>query len=71
MAAGGYLATYEHLAALQFGIRYLADQRHLGAVCNLTIIAVAATPDDERDYGVEGSGKRSRNFLAARPRNLT
>ncbi len=29
----------------------------------LTGIAVAATPDDERNYGVEGGGMRSRNFL--------
>ena len=31
----------------------------------LTIIAAGATPDDEREFGVEGVGKRSRNFLAA------
>ena len=37
----------------------------------LTVIAVAATPDDERNCGVEGGRLRSRNFLAARPRNLT
>lgn len=38
---------------------------------NLTVIAASATPDDERNYGVEGDGKRSRNFLADEPRNLT
>ncbi len=32
---------------------------------DLTIIAAGATPDDEREFGVEGVGKRSRNFLAA------
>ena len=37
----------------------------------LTIIATRATPDDERDYGVEDGGERSRNILAARPRKLT
>ncbi len=37
----------------------------------LTVIATGATPDDEREFGVEGDEKRSRNFLAARPRNLT
>lgn len=31
----------------------------------LTFIATGATPDDEREFGVEGSGKRSRKFLAA------
>jgi len=36
-----------------------------------TIIATRATPDDERDYGVEDGGERSRNILAARPRKLT
>ena len=30
----------------------------------LTIIATGATPDDEREFGVEGGGKRSRKFLA-------
>jgi CheY-like chemotaxis protein len=38
---------------------------------DLTIIATRATPDDERDYGVEDGGERSRNILAARPRKLT
>jgi hypothetical protein len=38
---------------------------------NLTVIAVAATPDDERNCGLEGGRLRSRNILAARPRNLT
>lgn len=37
----------------------------------LTVIATRATPDDERDYGVEDGGGRSRNILAARPRKLT
>lgn len=32
---------------------------------DLTIIATGATPDDEREFGVEGGGKRSRKFLAA------
>ncbi|MCK0508558.1 putative bifunctional diguanylate cyclase/phosphodiesterase [Aromatoleum anaerobium] len=41
------------------------------ACAQLTVIAMAATPDDEREFGVEGGGKRSRNFLAARPRKLT
>lgn len=31
----------------------------------LTVIAVAATPGDERNCGVEGGRLRSRNFLAA------
>ena len=31
----------------------------------LTVIATGATPDDEREYGVEGGGERSRKFLAA------
>ena len=31
----------------------------------LTIIATGATPDDEREFGVEGGGKRSRKFLVA------
>jgi hypothetical protein len=31
----------------------------------LTIIATGATPDDEREFGVEGGGRRSRKFLAA------
>ncbi|WP_244857245.1 pilus assembly FimT family protein [Aromatoleum bremense] len=46
---------------------------HVGwiVVADLTVIAIGATPDDEREFGVEGDGKRSRNFLAARPRNLT
>ena len=30
----------------------------------LTIIATGATPDDEREFGEEGGGKRSRKFLA-------
>jgi len=38
--------------------------------CPKTVIATGATPDDERNYGVESGGKRSRKFLAARPRNL-
>lgn len=29
----------------------------------LTFIAVDATPDNERNYGVEGGGERSHNFL--------
>ncbi len=37
----------------------------------LTVIATRATPDDERDYGLEDGGERSRNILAARPRKLT
>lgn len=41
------------------------------AASPLTVIATRATPDNERNYGVEGSGKRSRIFLAARPRKLT
>jgi hypothetical protein len=36
-----------------------------GHMIGLTIIAAGATPDDEREFGVEGVGKRSRNFLAA------
>lgn len=43
----------------------------LALVISLTIIATRATPDDERDYGVEDGGERSRNILAARPRKLT
>ncbi len=35
----------------------------------LTIMVVGATPDDERDFGVEGGGKRSQKFLAARSRS--
>lgn len=43
----------------------------VAALRKLTIIATRATPDDERDYGVEDGGERSRNILAARPRKLT
>jgi hypothetical protein len=32
---------------------------------NLTVIAVAATPDDERRSELGSGGKRSRNILAA------
>jgi hypothetical protein len=38
---------------------------------NLTLIASGATPEDERNLRVGDGGKRSRNFVAARPRNLT
>ena len=31
----------------------------------LTFIATDATPDDEREFGVEGDEQRSRKFLAA------
>ena len=31
----------------------------------LTFIATDATPDDEREFGVEGEEQRSRKFLAA------
>jgi DCC1-like thiol-disulfide oxidoreductase len=34
----------------------------------LTYMAAGATPDNERNYEVEDGGKRSRNFLAVRPR---
>ena len=40
-------------------IENLAEWKHL------TIIATGATPDDEREFGVEGGGKRSRKFLVA------
>jgi hypothetical protein len=36
-----------------------------------TFIAVAATPDNERNFRMEGVGKRSCKTLAAPPRNLT
>lgn len=48
-----------------------AERRAQQAERQLTIIATRATPDDERDYGVEDGGERSRNILAARPRKLT
>lgn len=35
---------------------------------NLTGIATSATPDNERNYGMEDGGKRSRNILAVAPR---
>lgn len=38
---------------------------------NPTVIASGATPEDERNSGVGDGGKRSRNFLTARPRNPT
>ncbi|MCK0505301.1 winged helix-turn-helix transcriptional regulator [Aromatoleum anaerobium] len=59
---------------LRLGARRYGDlRRDLKSISGkvLTVIAMAATPDDEREFGVEGGGKRSRNFLAARPRKLT
>jgi integrase/recombinase XerD len=37
----------------------------VAAACGLTFIATDATPDDEREFGVEGEEQRSRKFLAA------
>ena len=41
------------------------DESRARKVTGLTVIATGATPDDEREYGVEGGGERSRKFLAA------
>ena len=43
----------------------ILDGQRRYAHVTLTVIAVAATPDDERNYRVEGGRLRSRNFLAA------
>ena len=47
------------------------DREAMRGGLTLTVIATRATPDDERDYGLEDGGGRSRNILAARPRKLT
>jgi hypothetical protein len=40
-------------------------ERILEEAVRLTFIATDATPDDEREFGVEGDEQRSRKFLAA------
>jgi len=37
----------------------------------VTVMMMASTPDNERNYGVEDGGKRSRKFLADLPRRVT
>jgi hypothetical protein len=60
---GGFAAASPNIRA-KFRLRFqgMTDMTKLP---KLTIIATGATPDDEREFGVEGGGKRSRKFLAA------
>jgi hypothetical protein len=50
--------------------RHSGTRRAGGVLCcaQVTSMAVVATPEDERNYGVENGGVRSRIPLAARPR---
>ncbi|MFA7606291.1 MAG: hypothetical protein WCY08_06885 [Rhodocyclaceae bacterium] len=48
----------------------LVNERHAGEALTIMVRA-GTTPEDERDYGLEDGGERSRNILAARPRKLT
>ena len=67
--AAAYRAVGQLDSAVASGRRALAIRPDFAEAYNnlgvaLTVIAVAATPDDERNYVVEGGGVRSRNFLA-------
>ena len=62
------LTPEERTELLTSGKQTIFSNRVHWAKTYLTGIATSATPDNERNYGMEDGGKRSRNILAVTPR---